>query len=297
MDIESRGKGPVQIFLAPGGPGLVPAFYEELTGELARRYRVTVVSFSGTSPQPASPYPETIEAGAAELAQAIATERDGRPAVLLGHSYGGAVAIELLASLVNDTPGAPGGDGVASAVDGAIILSGFPSGRFIADAIRQRMEALPAAFHEEVAAGALADPERLMSLMATYWFPEHFCRVPWPDSFHTGLSNLNPEFMNRVLGPSVFEPTGSINAWNREADLAAISQPILVLGGEHDYYRPDAVRALPWGGPAGSGTDTIGVERTFFFSPHASHSLWIEDPDAAYREIDAFITRSVLHES
>jgi proline iminopeptidase len=300
MDIQSRGKGPVRIFLAPGGPGLVPAFYDELTGELSRRYRVTVVSFSGTSPQPATPFPATIEAGAAELAEAIAAERDDRPAVILGHSYGGAVAIELLASLADRHSldrGSSGGRRKASGVDGAIILSGFPSGRFIAESINRRMEELPASFHEEIAAGALSDPERILGLMTDYWFPRYFCRVPWPDSFHAGLANLNPEFMYRVLGPSVFQPTGSINDWDREDDLATISQPMLILGGEHDYFRPEAVRALPWGGRDGASTAAGAGKRTFFFSDHASHSLWIEDPEAAYREIDAFIAGSVLHES
>jgi proline iminopeptidase len=297
MDMQARGNGPVQIFLAPGGPGLVPAFYAELIDELSRRYRVTVVSFSGTSPQPKTPFPETIEEGTAELAKAIRAERDDRPVVVLGHSYGGAVAIELLASRADLPHASPGRREATPAVDGAIILSGFPSGRFFADGVDRRMESLPAPFHDEVAAGALTDPERAMQLMGTYWLPRHFCRVPWPESFQTGLANLNPEFMNRVLGPSVFQPTGSIAAWNREADLASIPQPILIVGGGHDYFHPESVRALPWGDRSG-GADRIGSGvRTFFFSDRGSHSLWIEDPDATYREIDAFIARSVLHDS
>ncbi len=279
MIVYSAGSGSVHIILAPGGPSLIPGFYQELIDTLSRRYTVTTVAFTGTAPEPAAPFPGTIPEGAEELATAVDQLTDKRPTVLLGHSYGGAVAIEYLCA------------NPASSIDASILISSFPSGAFIAQHIRNRMASFPPEFHDAVASGALEIPEGVATLMAKFWLPRHLCRGPFPQSFQTALQNLNTAFMNRVIGPSVFEPTGTILNWNRESDLAKISQPLLVLGGDHDYYPPDAVRGLPWSTPEASGP------RQFAFSSSGSHSVWIEDPTRTYHSINAFIGEFVLHDT
>jgi proline iminopeptidase len=271
MDIHSWGEGSVNVMLVPGGPGLVSEFYRELIDSLALHHRVSCVSFSGTAPQPPEVFPATIEAGAAELAAALGEVDTGAPCIILGHSYGAAVAIEYLLS------GAP------ARCAGAILISGFPSGAFIASEIRARMADLPADFHHAVADGALKDGEQSMQLLMNHWLPKHFCRTEWPASFYQGLEQLNPHFMGHVLGPSLFEPTGSIQGWNREADLGSISVPLLVLGGAHDYYGEDSVRSLPW------RTDALAPR--IASSSTSSHSVWVEDPAMAYSEIEGFIER------
>ena len=97
--------------------------------------------------------------------------------------------------------------------------------------------------------------------------------------------------MNHVLGPSVFEPHGSISHWDREVDIPGIRSPLLVIGGRYDYFEPEAVRnAFEPRGPMSS-------RRRFAFSNTASHSIWIEDPGTAFSAISGFLREMLLHKT
>lgn len=272
MRTQTSGSCSRDIVLAPGGPGLPASFYSELIDELERFGAVRAVAFSGTHPQPQTPFPETIEEAADELADAISTLPHDRTTVLVGHSYGAAVAIELLCRE---------GD---HAVDGAVLISGFPSGEFLARSIRARMRELPPAFHEAWKE-MRHDAEATAKLTSEFWYPAHFCRVPWPESFVDGASKLNPLFMGHVLGPSIFEPNGTVARWNREDCLPITGMPLLVVGGTEDYYDPEALRRLH----AVPETESGDVE--FLLSDAASHSIWIEDPGSFRAGLDAYFAR------
>ncbi|MFW5694985.1 MAG: alpha/beta fold hydrolase [Alkalispirochaeta sp.] len=274
MNVQEFGAGSIDVVIAPGGPGLVPEFYRELVDALADRYRVTVVAFSGTHPEPEDNFPRDIAGAADELEQVVRDRAQANgPTIVLGHSYGGAVAIE---ALLRDMP-----------VDGAILMSSFPSGEFLAREIGRRVAALPESFHRQLAAGAEDDPEQVATLIAEYWFPRHLCTKELPDSFQTGLVQLNPGFMNHVLGPSLLNPSGAILQWNRERDLGSIAPPVLVMGGPDDYFHPDAVRSVYSALP----------DARFSFPPGASHSAWIENPDETMQAIDGFVEERIINGS
>ncbi|MEX2445674.1 MAG: alpha/beta hydrolase [Alkalispirochaeta sp.] len=274
MNVQEFGTGTAHVVLAPGGPGLVPEFYRELVDALSDRYRVTVASFSGTYPEPVDSFPKTVAEAADELEGVIRERsRPDRPTVLLGHSYGGAVAIE---TLLGHVP-----------VAGAILISSFPSGAFLARGIGERVAALPDAFHRRLEEGAADDAKSLAALIAEYWFPRHLCTTGFPDSFQTGLQNLNPKFMNHVVGPNLLHPSGRILEWNRESDLTEITPPVLVLGGTEDYFPPEAVRSV----------FAQLANARFVFPAGASHSAWIENPGATMAAIDRFMEESVIHDT
>lgn len=274
MTIHEFGNGSVHVIIAPGGPGLVPQFYSELVEALAHRYRVTVAAFTGTHPEPEDRFPRNIAEAADELEEVVrARAGAGGPTILCGHSYGGAVAIE---ALLRDLP-----------VDGAILMSSFPSGDFLAQGIAHRVASLPESFHQRVKDGAANDAGNLAALIAEYWFPRHFCTVELPDSFRTGLEKLNPDFMNHVVGPNILNPSGAILEWNRESDLHAITIPVLVLGGPQDYFASDAVRSVFSHLPDGR----------FVFPAGASHSAWIENAPETINAIHQFVEECCFHAS
>jgi len=251
---------------------LPPVFYRELIDGLSHRYRLRFVGFSGTSPEPPTSYPGTIEEAAEEVLAAIDDDDSPGNTVLLGHSYGGAVAIEALHR------GFP--------ADRAILMNTFPSGDFLTREVRERVAAMPEEFHE-VYERAGDDPAEISRLTSEFWFPRHVCRVSWPESFLSGLQTANVQFMNSVLGPSIFEPVGTVRGWNREADISSLTLPILVIGGAHDYYSPESVNSVYGALPRG----------TIITVPAASHTPWIEDPQATLDTIVRYIEGAELHET
>lgn len=272
MYVQESGSGSIRVYLLPGGPGLPPVLYRELIDGLSRRYRLRFVGFSGTSPETASPFPETIEDAAREVLAAIEDDDSPGKTVLLGHSYGGAVAIEALLR------GFP--------ADRAILMNAFPSGDFLAREVRERVTAMPEEFHEAYKRAG-DDPAEISRLTSEFWFPRHVCRVSWPESFLTGLQMANVPFMNRVLGPSIFDPVGTVRDWNREADISSLMLPVLVIGGANDYYSPQSINSVY--GALPQGTITTGLA--------ASHTPWIEDPQATYDAIVRYIDDAALHET
>ncbi len=273
MKVHKFGNGPISLVLAPGGPGLAAEFYRELVELLSDYFTVTVVEFSGTHPQPAHVYPRTVAEAADELATVVTEiSQSGAPTVLLGHSYGGAVAVE---ALLRDLP-----------LAGAILISSFPSGRFLAQGIGERIAALPSSFHQRLQA-ASGDPDAIAALTAEYWFPRHLCTIDFPASFQTALQNLNPHFMNHVVGASILAPDGAVLEWNREHDLHRISTPVLVIGGPDDYFRPEAVRTVYGKLP----------NARFVFPQGTSHSAWIENPDETISAIRTFVENYRFHET
>lgn len=249
-----------------------PVFYRKLIDGLSHRYRLRFVGFSGTSPEPASPFPGTIEEAAEEVLAAIDDDDSPEKTVLLGHSYGGAVAIEALLR------GFP--------ADRAILMNTFPSGDFLAREVRERVAAMPEEFHEAYKRAG-DDPAEISRLTGEFWFPRHVCRVSWPESFLTGLQTANVQFMNSVLGPSIFEPVGTVRGWNREADVPSLTLPILVIGGARDYYSPQSINSV-------YGALQRG---TIITVPAASHTPWIEDPQATFDSIFRYIEGAGIHET
>lgn len=253
---------------------MVAKFYQELVELLSESFTVTVVEFSGTYPQAAHAYPQTMAEAADEL-ETVITEisQTGTPTVLLGHSYGGAVAVEALLRDVS--------------LAGAILISSFPSGRFMVQGIGERIAALPSAFHQRLRA-ASGDPDAIAALTAEYWFPRHVCTIDFPESFQTALQNPNPEFTKHVIGEGgILAPDGTILEWNREHDLRRISTPVLVIGGPNDYFRPAAVRTVYGELP----------NARFVFPQGASHSAWVENPEETISAIHSFVEDYRIHET
>lgn len=278
MTIHSAGRGAVTFFFAPGGPSLPPVFYRRFIDQLAERGTVHTVVFSGTHPDPPDTFPETIPAAAAELRAAIEERRDERPVVLVGHSYGAAVVTELLTGPT------------ARSVGGAVLVSGFVSGDYLARCVAGRAAALPQTFHERWAA-ASDDPAAAWALLMEHWFPVHFCRVPWPEEFHEALPQINGAFMNRVVGPSILDPVGSVRDWDRSSEASTPTVPTLVVGGAHDYYPEDEVRSIYRPDP------DAPTDIEILTSPIASHSIWIEDPETLWTGIDRWLSHQEFHET
>lgn len=276
MAIEKVGTGEPGVLLVPGGPGLVNSFYRELIDVLARSRAVYTYRPAGTWPDDPGSYPRTVAAAADELAGVIGAVRSEgyatQPFAVLGHSFGAAVLLELICRH-------PLPPEVSENLERAVVLSGFSSGRMIRSGIEGRVAALPWEFHREYRQRDGEDPAAIPGLLQKYWFPTHFCRAPWPESFQEGLAHLNPGFLAHFLGENLFELSGEILSWDRSADLPMVSVPTLVAGGDLDYFDPEDVASMAASIP--------GAE--LWIGEGCSHSPWIEDGAAFYTVLERFL--------
>ena len=249
----------------PGGPGLPASFYRELLEGLSKQGAVVTYEMAGVWPND-NPFPTTVTKISDELREAVALVHSSHPGptIVVGHSFGAAVALDALC------------DGLE--VDQAVLISGFSSGHMVRNGIMERLNGLPAEFHERLAAST-GDSGAVMELIQQFWFPNHFCRVEWPQSLLDGLGKMNAEYSSHFLGPNLFDLSGEAMKWSRESDLSNIAVPVLLIGGSHDYFRLEDLRALERQIP----------DSQLHLSEEASHSIWLEDPALFHQRVEQFL--------
>jgi proline iminopeptidase len=266
MDVARKGSGPARVVLIPGGPGLVTAFYSELIDLLSRNHEVITYETRGSYERDMADWPKTLEEYVDELSTVLGQLlASSKPLVLLGHSFGGVVAIEALLSGVQ--------------ADGVVLSNTFASSEMLLRGTRARIEELPAEFQARRRELDPADQDAVDSLSMEYWVSHHLCRVePLPASVHEGLNKLNPDLIRHFLGDSIFRGNGALQGWDREADLGRIDIPALVISAEYDYYLLEDVRAMGRNLPKGE----------VWISSSGSHSTWFEDPSGYIAQIEQF---------
>jgi proline iminopeptidase len=102
-------------------------------------------------------------------------------------------------------------------------------------------------------AGAYTDP-RFEELLMEHHYVHHVLRLPadqWPEPVVRGFAHINMDIYVRMQGPSELGLRGTLEDWDRTADLGRIVTPTLVIGAAHDTMDPEHMKwmagALPDG--------------------------------------------------
>jgi proline iminopeptidase len=99
----------------------------------------------------------------------------------------------------------------------------------------------------------------------------HVCRIPldeWPDPLLRAFAHINQAIYVPMQGPSELGLSGTLEDWDRSADLAAIDVPTLVIGAEHDTMDPAHMRWMSEQLPRGR----------YLHCPEGSHCAQFDDP-------------------
>ncbi|HXF03883.1 MAG TPA: proline iminopeptidase-family hydrolase [Blastocatellia bacterium] len=180
---------------------------------------------------------------------------------LLGHSWGGLLAIEY--ALVHQCH-----------LKGLIIsnmMASIPAYNEYAEKVL--MPAMDQSVLKEIkqleAAGEYENP-RYMELLLNHHYVHHVLRMPldqWPDPVNRAFRHLNPKIYVPMQGPSELGASGKLATWDRTADLAKITVPTLVIGARYDTMDPahmeNMARLLPRG--------------RYLFCPNGSHMAMYDD--------------------
>lgn len=189
---------------------------------------------------------------------------------LLGHSWGGWLAIEYMLSRPH---------GVVSLILASTSAS-LP--QFVAETTRLKKE-LPPEIYQTLQryerSGDYGHPNYEVAVLEFY--KRHLCRLdPWPEPLLRSVEYLtgNPVY-ETMNGPNEFIVTGNLKDWDRTDRLGEISVPTFITVGRYDELTPVCAETLHKG---------IPNSRMVVFEESA-HMAHLEEPDKYRQAVAGFL--------
>ena len=269
----------IKVLLLHGGPGATHEYFASFDSYFPGagiEYYLYDQLGSAWSDQPDEPDLWTIPRFVDEVEQVrLALDLDRDNFYLLGHSWGGVLAMEYALAHQQHLK--------------ALVISNMMSSgpAYNAYAEQVLMPAMDQGALAEIkafeAAGATDNP-RYMELLFEHHYVQHVLRLPleeWPDPVNRAFAAINQSIYVPIQGPSELGAGGVLLTWDRTADLARITVPTLVIGAEHDTMDPAFMRSMAGLLPNG----------TYLHCANGSHMTMYDDQVDYFEGLIDFIRR------
>jgi len=226
----------VKVLLLHGGPGLTHEYWEAFDSYFPAagiEYYYYDQLGSSYSDQPDAPELWELPRFVEEVEQVRQALRlDQTNFYLLGHSWGGILAIEYALQYQQHLKGLIISNMMASipAYNEYAKVVLMPAMDQTALAEIKRLEV--AGEHEH---------PRYMELLIPHHYVPHVLRMPpeqWPEPVTRAFKHLNPKIYVPLQGPSELGASGKLVNWDRTGDLGKIAVPTLVIGARYDTMDP-----------------------------------------------------------
>jgi proline iminopeptidase len=206
-----------------------------------------------------------------QVRQALGLDADNF--VLLGQSWGGLLAMEYAVHH-------------PEALKALVISNMMSSSRlynaYADDVLMPSMDqAALAEIKRFEADGKTSDP-RYEELLTEHHYVFHVCRMPgadWPEPVVRSFGHINPAIYVPMQGPSELGLSGTLEDWDRSADLQHIDVPTLVIGAAHDTMDPEHMRWMSQQLPQGR----------YLHCPDGSHLAQFDDPGHYFPGLISFL--------
>jgi proline iminopeptidase len=270
--IVGDNRDAIPLITLHGGPGSSHLGMEPLAEALGSKRLVIMYDQlgCGQSDRPDDASLWTIERFVRELAEL----RDAlglKKVHILGHSWG----TMLLADYLLTQP-----EGVASAIFSSPCLSVT---RWIEDADRYRKE-LPEDVQvvlSECEANGTTDSEAYQNAEKVY-MQKYLCRVEESEEEKARRKAAFGEAVyNYMWGPSEFHATGTLCDYDQTDRLSEITVPSLFTCGFYDEASPASTEYY----------HSLIAGSEFHVYPNSSHSPIVEEPEAYFRTVEAFLRK------
>jgi proline iminopeptidase len=267
----------IKLLLLHGGPGCTHEYFESCESYL----QAVGIEFyyydqlgSHFSDQPKNPDLWELPRFVDEVEQVrIALGLDAGNFFLLGHSWGGILALEY--ALTHQR-----------SLKGLIIsnmMASIPAYNDYAEKVL--MPAMDAAALAEIKSLEAAQDHqnpRYMDLLMRHHYVHHVLRMPldaWPDAVNRTFKHLNAEVYVPMQGPSELGASGKLAKWDRVDRLGEISVPALTIGARHDTMDPQHMRAMARAMQRGRYLDC----------PDGSHMAMFDDQQRYFEGLIGFL--------
>jgi proline iminopeptidase len=272
------GNNPTVKFLTlHGGPGATHEYFEAFDSYLPAagieyyHYDQLGSAYSDQPDEPDLCETDRFVNEVEQVRQVLGLDRDNF--YLLGHSWGGILAIEYaLQHQAN--------------IKGLIISNMMASIPAYNDyATNVLMPEMDQAALEEIkqfeAAGDYENP-RYMELLVPNHYVKHILRMPadeWPDPVNRTFEHINPKIYVPMQGPSELGASGKLAEWDRTGDLGKITVPTLVIGARYDTMDPKHMEWMAGQFPKGR----------YLYCPNGSHMAMYDDQKTYVEGVIQFI--------
>jgi proline iminopeptidase len=267
----------IKVLLLHGGPGATHEYFEAFdsyfpAAGIEYYYYDQLGSFY--SDQPNEPdlwevprFVDEVE----QVRQALGLDRNNF--YLLGHSWGGILAIEYALKYGQNLKGLIISD----------MMSSIPKyNEYAQRVLMPAMDQAVLAEIKQLEASGQTEKPRYMELLIPNHYEKHLLRMPaneWPDPVGRTFKHLNQAVYVPMQGPSELGASGKLEQWDRSADLGKIAGPTLIIGARYDTMDPEQMRWMSKALPHGR----------FLFCPNGSHLSMYDDQQTYFRGLIAFI--------
>ncbi|MCF1713011.1 proline iminopeptidase-family hydrolase [Flavihumibacter sp. RY-1] len=156
--------------------------------------------------------------------------------VLLGHSWGGILAMEYALAHQENLKGLVISNMMSSCPD---------YGKYAQDELAKQMDPKVLDTIRQLEANKDFGNPKYMELLMPNFYTKHILRLPldeWPEPVNRSFGKMNQSLYVTMQGPSEFGIAGKLVNWDRKADLPKITVPTLTIGGAHDTMDPEHMK-------------------------------------------------------
>jgi len=255
----------IKVLLLHGGPGMTHEYFEAFDSYLPRagiEYYYYDQLGSAYSDQPDEPSLWELPRFVDEVEQVRkALKLDASNFYLLGHSWGGMLALEYALKYQQNLK--------------ALIISNMvPSipaySRYAQNVLMPAMDQKALAEIKALEAAGKFDDPRYEELLMQNFYVFHVLRMPadqWPDPLMRAINKINKKIYVPMQGPSELGTSGKLVAWDRTAELSSITVPTLAVGARYDTMEPAQMQKIARGVKKGH----------YLFCPNGSHFDMYDD--------------------
>ena len=194
---------------------------------------------------------------------------------LLGHSWGGILAMEYSLKYQNNMKG--------------LIISNMMAScpeydKYANEVLAKQMNPEVLAELMKIEANNDFSNPRYMELLLPNFYEKHILRFPakdWPEPVNRSLGKTNQSLYVTMQGPSEFGISGKLEKWDRKADLKNVKIPTLVIGAKHDTMDPKHMEEISKILPNGS----------YLFCPKGSHMAFYDDQKTYFSGLISFLKK------
>ncbi|MGX7666780.1 proline iminopeptidase-family hydrolase [Flavobacterium pedocola] len=195
---------------------------------------------------------------------------------LLGHSWGGILAMEYALKYQNNMKG--------------LIISNMMSdapayGKYANDVLAKQMD--PSALKQirDIEEKKDFSNPKYMELLLPNFYNKHICRIPlnnWPEPMNRSFAKMNQSLYVTMQGPSEFGISGKLEKWTCWDRLKTIPIPTLVVGAKYDTMDPNHMESMSKELPKGS----------YLYCPNGSHMSMYDDQKNYFDGLLAFFKKT-----